>query len=58
MATLATIGVTGVRAVIAVHEEINSHPSMHPALENELRELEEETVAAAKFLIRKHAGYC
>ncbi len=55
---LGKLGVTGVEAVVAVHKAINDNQPMHPALENELRELEEETVAAARFIIRRHAGYC
>ena len=47
----------GVQAVIAVHSDINANESMHPAFENGLREIEDETKKAAIFLIGKHAGY-
>jgi hypothetical protein len=61
IADIEKIARRGVQAVKAVHSDINAginaNESMHPALENGLREIEDATKNAATFLISQHAGY-
>ena len=57
MSDVETVATDGIRAMIKIHQAITDSEPMHPALENDLREIQEETKRATKFLIAKTAGY-
>jgi hypothetical protein len=56
VADLGRIGRAGVESVARVHAAINDLGDVHPALHNELRQIETETVEAVISILRRHGG--